>query len=101
MYSEWASLSNMVVRGGEESNSVLGKFPPGAGKEVALSIVRQLASNIGITQAAEPSTLTSDREVQWCMEVSNYNFGHYLLLNMIPYVYGVNIVGIWQSSSYC
>ncbi|XP_075220156.1 ral GTPase-activating protein subunit beta isoform X3 [Lycorma delicatula] len=72
MYSEWASLSSMVVRGGEESTSVLGKFPPGAGKDVALSIVRQLASNVGITQAAEPSTLTTDREVLWCMEVICY-----------------------------
>lgn len=70
MYSEWASLSSIVVRGGEESASVLGKFPPSAGKDVALSIVRQLASNVGITQPAEPSTLTTDREVLWCMEVS-------------------------------
>ncbi|XP_076655092.1 ral GTPase-activating protein subunit beta isoform X2 [Halictus rubicundus] len=69
MYSEWASLSILVQQGSEDSQSVLEKFSPGAGKEVALSIVRQLAANLGITQAAEPSPLCSDKEVQWCMEV--------------------------------
>lgn len=69
MYSEWASLSVLIQQGSEESQSVLEKFSPGAGKEVALSIVRQLAANLGITQAAEPSPLCTDKEVQWCMEV--------------------------------
>lgn len=69
MYSEWASLSVLIQRGSEESQSVLEKFSPVAGREVALSIVRQLATSLGITQAAEPSPLTTDKEVQWCMEV--------------------------------
>ncbi|XP_046418146.1 ral GTPase-activating protein subunit beta isoform X4 [Neodiprion fabricii] len=69
MYSEWASLSTLVQNGSEDSQSVLKKFHPVAGREVALSIVRQLATNLGITQAAEHSPLTTDREVQWCMEV--------------------------------
>lgn len=69
MYSEWASLSTLIQQGSEESQSVLEKFPLGAGKEVALSIVRQLAANLGITQAGEPSPLSTDKEVQWCMEV--------------------------------
>lgn len=69
MYSEWASLSVLIQQGSEESQSVLEKFSPGAGKEVALSIVRQLAANLGITQAAELSPLCTDKEVQWCMEV--------------------------------
>ncbi|XP_011866254.1 PREDICTED: ral GTPase-activating protein subunit beta isoform X1 [Vollenhovia emeryi] len=69
MYSEWASLSTLIQQGSEESQSVLEKFPPGAGKEVALSIVHQLAANLGITQAGEPSPLSTDKEVQWCMEV--------------------------------
>ncbi|XP_015175300.1 PREDICTED: ral GTPase-activating protein subunit beta isoform X2 [Polistes dominula] len=72
MYSEWASLSILIQQGSEESQSVLEKFSPGAGKEVALSIVRQLAANLGITQAAEPSPLCTDKEVQWCMEVICY-----------------------------
>ncbi|XP_034949716.1 ral GTPase-activating protein subunit beta isoform X2 [Chelonus insularis] len=69
MYSEWASLSALIQRGSEESRSVLEKFSPGAGREVALPVVRQLAANLGITQAAEPSPLNTDKEVQWCMEV--------------------------------
>ncbi|XP_014486486.1 PREDICTED: ral GTPase-activating protein subunit beta isoform X2 [Dinoponera quadriceps] len=69
MYSEWASLSTLIQQGSEESQSVLEKFPPGAGRDVALSIVRQLAANLGITQAGEPSPLCTDKEVQWCMEV--------------------------------
>lgn len=69
MYSEWASLSSLIQQGSEDSQSVLEKFSPGVGREVALSIVRQLAANLGIAQAAEPSALNSDREIQWCMEV--------------------------------
>ncbi|XP_032672048.1 ral GTPase-activating protein subunit beta isoform X5 [Odontomachus brunneus] len=69
MYSEWASLSTLIQQGSEESQSVLEKFPPGAGRDVALSIVHQLAANLGITQAGEPSPLCTDKEVQWCMEV--------------------------------
>lgn len=72
MYSEWASLSSVVASTSAESASVLGKFPSIAGRDVALSIVRQLATNLGITQAAEPSRLTTDKEVLWCMEVSTY-----------------------------
>lgn len=69
MYSEWASLSALIQRDSDESRSVLEKFSPGAGREVALSVVRQLAVNLGIAQAAEPSSLNTDKEVQWCMEV--------------------------------
>lgn len=69
MYSEWASLSILIQQGSENSQSVLEKFAPGVGKEVTLSIIRQLATNLGIAQAAEPSSLVTDKEVQWCMEV--------------------------------
>lgn len=69
MYSEWASLSSIIQHGNEESQSVLAKFPVAAGKEVAMAVVKQLASNLGLTQAAEPSPLANDRDVQWCMEV--------------------------------
>jgi hypothetical protein len=70
MYSEWASLTSLIQNGNEESQSVLGKFPIPAGKEVAVAVVKQLAANLGFAQAAEPSPLTTDREVQWCMEAS-------------------------------
>ncbi|XP_032454306.1 ral GTPase-activating protein subunit beta isoform X8 [Nasonia vitripennis] len=69
MYSEWASLSILIQQGSEDSQSVLEKFAPGVGREVTLSIVRQLATNLGIAQAAEPSPLNTDKEVRWCMEV--------------------------------
>ncbi|KAJ8675024.1 hypothetical protein QAD02_010810 [Eretmocerus hayati] len=69
MYSEWASLSLLIQQGSEDSQSVLEKFAPGVGKDVTLSIIRQLATNLGIAQAAEPSPLNTDKEVQWCMEV--------------------------------
>lgn len=69
MYSEWASLTSLIQNGNEESQSVLGKFPMAAGKEVAMAVVKQLAANLGFAQTAEPSPLTTDREVQWCMEV--------------------------------
>ncbi|XP_049763292.1 ral GTPase-activating protein subunit beta isoform X1 [Schistocerca cancellata] len=69
MYSEWASLTSLVQHGNEESQSVLAKFPMSAGKDVAVAVVKQLASNLGLTQAAEPSPLTTDKEVMWCMEV--------------------------------
>jgi len=70
MYSEWASLTSLIQNGNEECQSVLGKFPMAAGKEVAMAVVKQLAANLGFAQTAEPSPLTTDREVQWCMEAS-------------------------------
>ncbi|XP_018330220.1 ral GTPase-activating protein subunit beta isoform X2 [Agrilus planipennis] len=69
MYSEWTSLSYQVQTCGLENPSVLEKFGETVGKEVALGVVRQLASNLGITQTAEPSPLITDKEVNWCMEV--------------------------------
>lgn len=69
MYSEWTSLGPLPVQNNtEESQSVLQKFGLAASKEVTLNIVRPLASNLGISQPAEPSPLQTDREVQWCME---------------------------------
>lgn len=69
MYWEWASLSPRLLNSTEEGHSVLEKFPGNAGKEVALAVIRQLASNLGISQPPQPSNLVTDREVQWCMEV--------------------------------
>lgn len=69
MYSEWASLNVVTSQGLNDSRSVLEKFGPNVGRDVTLSIVRQLASNLGIAQPAEPSYLNSDKEVLWCMEV--------------------------------
>lgn len=70
MYCEWASLSSEVQNCGEIGQSVLNKFTPGSGKEVVLSVIKQLTSNLGITHPPEPSKLAKDNEVTWCMEVS-------------------------------
>uniref|UniRef100_A0A146LGW4 Ral GTPase-activating protein subunit beta n=1 Tax=Lygus hesperus TaxID=30085 RepID=A0A146LGW4_LYGHE len=71
MYSEWASLASIVRHETSDKESVLTKFPD-SGKDVAMSIVKELASNIGLTQAPAPSNLATDRDVLWCMEVICY-----------------------------
>lgn len=74
MYSEWTSLTTQIQNGSEENVSVLGKLPSAVGKEVAITVVKNLVSNLGLTsQPAEPSSLASDKEVQWCMEVNDHN----------------------------
>lgn len=70
MYSEWASLSPRIQSFGDDRLCVLDTFPNQAGREVVVAVVKQLASNLGIKQASEPSPLTTDKEVQWTMEVS-------------------------------
>ncbi|KRG02478.1 ral GTPase-activating protein subunit beta isoform X9 [Drosophila mojavensis] len=71
MYSEWASLSAQINANscGAQCFSVLNKFPASAGREVVMSVVKQLGTNLGITQNAEPSHLVKDEEVRWCMDV--------------------------------
>ncbi|XP_048519931.1 ral GTPase-activating protein subunit beta isoform X3 [Dendroctonus ponderosae] len=69
MYGEWTSL-NLVAQDGEsEGQSVLEKFDLPISKEITIGLVKQLAGNLSITQSPEPSILTTDREVQWSMEV--------------------------------
>jgi len=65
MYSEWASLSAQISANscGAQCFSVLNKFPASAGREVVVSVVKQLGTNLGITQNAEPSHLVKDEEV--------------------------------------
>uniref|UniRef100_A0A1B0D4J4 Uncharacterized protein n=1 Tax=Phlebotomus papatasi TaxID=29031 RepID=A0A1B0D4J4_PHLPP len=73
MYTEWASLSPVIASNScSAQNCVLNKFQGSAGKEVAVAIVKQLASNLGISQPAEPSNLITDQEVLWCMDVLCY-----------------------------
>lgn len=72
MYSEWASLSSIIAENScGQSKSVLDKFSTG-GRDVAVAVVKQISSNLGISQPAEPSALTTDREVNWCMDVICY-----------------------------
>lgn len=66
MYSEWTSLNLIVHQSGEENQSVLEKFGKATSKDVTLGLVRQLASNLGITHPPERSTLTTDKDVSSC-----------------------------------
>ncbi|XP_077493557.1 ral GTPase-activating protein subunit beta isoform X4 [Amblyomma americanum] len=69
MYSEWLVLP-VTEDAKERSTSVLQKFPCAAGRNVVAAVLHSLASNLGIGIAkCEPSTLVSDIEVNWCMEV--------------------------------
>ncbi|KAF4523460.1 hypothetical protein B566_EDAN008869 [Ephemera danica] len=73
MYGEWASLSTLIQHGSSDNQSVLGKLPFPVSKEVAVAVVKTLVSNLGITShPAEPSTLLTDADVQWCMQVVCY-----------------------------
>ncbi|CAN7993650.1 unnamed protein product [Ixodes hexagonus] len=69
MYSEWLVLP-VTEDARERCTSVLQKFPCAAGRNVVTAVLHSLASNLGISSAkCEPSTLVSDIEVNWCMEV--------------------------------
>lgn len=70
MYEEWASLSPIIAANSHgSSHSVLHKFSIAAGRDVSLAVVKQLASNLGITQAPEPSILVVDDEVYNTFEI--------------------------------
>ncbi|XP_077531546.1 ral GTPase-activating protein subunit beta isoform X2 [Haemaphysalis longicornis] len=69
MYSDWLVLP-VTDDARERCTSVLQKFPCAAGRNVVTAVLHSLASNLGIsTPKCEPSTLVSDIEVNWCMEV--------------------------------
>jgi hypothetical protein len=74
MYNDWASLAPLIQNNssGAQSQSVLGKFTGPTGKDVAIAVVKQLSATLGITQPAEPSSLQTDQEVLWCMDVIAY-----------------------------
>ena len=70
MFSEWASLQN-EIRSDSGNTSVLHSFPETVGKDVANAVVRNLAQTLSIGATnSEPSSLVTDKQVQWTMEVS-------------------------------
>ncbi|XP_074641925.1 ral GTPase-activating protein subunit beta-like [Tubulanus polymorphus] len=72
MYSEWKSLQT-AIQTDNSNNSVLHSFPSAVGREVACSVVKHLAQSLSLgVSSSEPSQLTSDKEVQWTMEVMCY-----------------------------
>jgi len=72
MYLEWSALN---LSSGEGSNgdksSVLDKLTPEAAKDVVLPVVRHVVSSLGISQAPQSSSFTTDPEIEWCLQVSN------------------------------
>lgn len=74
MYSQWASLAPIIDQNinGSQSKSVLNKFSISCGKDVALTVIKQIASTYSVAQPTEPSPLTTDQEVLWCMDVICY-----------------------------
>ncbi len=69
MYSEWPSLQR-DIRSDTSHKSVLSSFPEAVGHEVANAIVRNLAQSLSIgALSGEPSTLNSEKQVKWTMEV--------------------------------
>ena len=92
MYSEWVSLRYTLQR--DHSNrSVLGKFPPSVGREVAHTVVKTLVNS----ETREP--LKSEKEVDWVMEVLCHGLTLHLTENDGEIVKGcVNIYVDWLSA---
>lgn len=70
MYSEWTSLEEVI---GENVGqySVLQHFPAPVGRDVSCCIVKSLAKHLSISATeCQPSTLITDKQVQWTMEVN-------------------------------
>ncbi len=80
MYQDWASSSvnaGSAPAGSLAPNgyqSVLSKLPPEDAKKVVASVVKTVASQLGLASPNQikPSTLTRDVEVSWFMEVIGY-----------------------------
>ncbi|XP_078001249.1 ral GTPase-activating protein subunit beta-like [Glandiceps talaboti] len=76
MYSEWASLQT-AIQNDRNNRSVLDNYPGGVGKEVAVAVVKHLASSLSLTAtsanaAVKESNLQSEKQVHWTMEVVCY-----------------------------
>ncbi|XP_060069949.1 ral GTPase-activating protein subunit beta-like isoform X1 [Ylistrum balloti] len=69
MYAEWASLQD-DIQCDKANQSVLHKFPPLVGRDVAFTVVKHIASSINLAaNNSEPSNLNTDKDVKWAMEV--------------------------------
>ena len=80
MYSGWASLQE-AIETDQSNHSVLHTFPEAVGKDVAVSVVKQLAASMASLTAQQQqqhqrgdasvtcSLLESEKQVEWTMEV--------------------------------
>ncbi|XP_071742895.1 ral GTPase-activating protein subunit beta isoform X25 [Lepeophtheirus salmonis] len=72
MYSDWSSLT-VHLQLLSSSTSVLSKFPADDSRNVVISVVRNVASSLGILGSeAKPSLLKTDKEISWIMEVISH-----------------------------
>ena len=73
MYKNWASFEN-GAQAPSGYQSVLSKLPADDAKRVVISVVKTVASQLGLASPNQikPSTLTRDAEVAWFMEVIGY-----------------------------
>ncbi|OQR75130.1 ral GTPase-activating protein subunit beta-like [Tropilaelaps mercedesae] len=72
MYGGWSEL-RVCEEARERSASVLQKFPTASSGAVVHAVVQSLAQSLGLSSGQpEPSTLITDVEVNWCMEVMCY-----------------------------
>ena len=73
MYGDWSSFCYAFQSNQLPNKSVLTTLPmsPDGAKQIVTLVVQPIAANIGITLPAPLSKLNTDKEVNWCMEVSN------------------------------
>ena len=71
MYSEWTSLVQKIESDRRNNVSVLSTFPEGVGKEVSASVVKSLVQSPSSYDLL-PSSLNSEDQVKWTMEVVGY-----------------------------
>ena len=69
MYAEWASLQD-EIQCSQGCQSVLHRFPSTLGRDVSLTVVKCIASNLSSAVACdEASSLEDEKDVKWTMEV--------------------------------
>jgi len=70
MYADWSSVQT-EIQTDTGHKSVLSLFPSTVGREVANAVVHSLAQSVARSNDnKEPSSLTTDADVRWTMQVT-------------------------------
>ena len=70
MYADWSSVQT-EIQTDTGHKSVLSLFPSTVGREVANAVVHSLAQSVARSNDnKEPSSLTTDADVHWTMQVT-------------------------------
>jgi len=70
MYADWSSVQT-EIQTDTGHKSVLSLFPSTVGREVASAVVHSLAQSVARSNDnKEPSSLTTDADVRWTMQVT-------------------------------